>query len=211
MSALWDAIESSFTTWVQSIATVGPVGPPGPQGDVGPAGPQGPAGPAGPQGIQGSAGPIGPAGAQGPQGPAGPTGAQGLPGSSGPAGAQGPQGPAGPAGPQGPVGPAAPLSIGVSMQAGAWTLATADNGTMIRSTSAAAVNYTLPNNMPVGFNTLVKQGGAGQLTFVAAAGATMTAFGNKSKTAGQFAEATLIVEANVGGSAAAWALGGNVV
>lgn len=208
MSALWDAIESSFTSWVQSVATAGPTGPAGPQGPIGPAGPQGPAGPAGPQGAQGPAGAVGPAGAQGPAGPAGPAGAQGP---TGPAGIQGAQGSAGPAGPQGPVGPAAPLSITVSSQAAAYTLATGDNGTMIRATSAAAVNYTLPNNMPVGFNVLVKQVGAGQITFVPASGATMTAFGGKSKTAGQFAEATLIVEANAGGSAAVWALGGNVV
>lgn len=220
MSALWDAIESSFSNWVVSVVPAGSPGPAGPAGPQGIQGPAGNAGAQGPAGADGAQGPAGPAGAQGPSGlagapgvagpagPAGPTGAQGPAGS---AGAAGPAGPTGPQGAVGPQGPAASLSIGVSGQAAAYTYTLADNGTMIRATGSAAVNHTLLNNMPVGFNVLVKQVGVGQVTFVPASGATMTAFGGKTKTAGQFAEVTLIVEANVGGAAAVWALGGNVI
>jgi len=83
----------------------------------------------------------------------------------------------------------------VTSQAAAYTLAAADNGTVVTSESASAVNWTLPPSMPVGFNVVVIQNGAGQVTFVPGAGVTLSNRGGKTKTAGQFAEVALLVTA----------------
>lgn len=201
MSALWNAIESSFSDWVMSIVPAGPAGPAGPQGPAGAQGPAGPTGPAGPQGAAGATGAQGAAGPAGPQGASGPAGAAGPAGPQGPQGVAGAQGPAGPAGPQGPAG-TSPTSVVVTSQPAAYTFTTADNGTLVTSESAAAVNWTLPPtsglgpNNGVGFNIVVIQNGAGQVTFVPGSGVTLNNRGGKTKTAGQFAEVALVVTAN---------------
>ncbi len=120
MSALWDAIESSFSSWVQSIVPVGP------------------------------------------QGPAG----------------------------------ISPTSVVVTSQTASYTFVVADNGTVVTSESAVAVNWTLPLNMPVGFNVIVIQNGVGQVTFVPGAGVTLNKRARMGKTAAQFAEVALLVTAS---------------
>lgn len=140
----------------------------------------------------------GPAGAQGPQGP------QGNPGS------QGPQGPQGPTGPQGPAGPLAADVSTEDIAGTAYTVAAADLGKRKRTTNAGAVSITLPNDLEQGFSVLLCQAGAGQITFAPAAGAMLHNRAGYTKTAGQWSEVSLVVDANAGGSAAVWVLSGDM-
>jgi hypothetical protein len=84
----------------------------------------------------------------------------------------------------------------VTSQAAAYAFVAADNGTVVTSQSATAVNWTLPPGMPVGFNVVVIQDGAGQVTFVPGTGVTLNNRGGHTKTAGQFAEVALLVTAS---------------
>ena len=70
-----------------------------------------------------------------------------------------------------------------------YTLAASDNGCMLRVT--AGVTITLPS-LPVGFNVGVVQEGASQVTF-AASGTALHQRQSYTKTAGQYAVVTLIV------------------
>ena len=103
-----------------------------------------------------------------------------------------------------------PLSVGSSVQTGAFSLTSGDNGTVIYFNAAANATITLPNNLPAGFNVIVGQVGAGQATFVPAAGAMLNARLSKTKTAGQYAEVSLVVRSNVGGAAATYLLAGDI-
>lgn len=69
---------------------------------------------------------------------------------------------------------------------------------------------TLPNDREQGFSFLLCQAGAGQVTFAAAAGATLHSRIGYLKTAGQWSEVSLTVDSNSGGTAAAWVLSGDV-
>lgn len=91
-----------------------------------------------------------------------------------------------------------------------YTFSSTDYGKPVTLTNAAAITVTLPNNLPKGWNTIVYQGGVGQVTFSAASGATLVNHGGHSKTGGQYAMATLMVMSNSGGSNAVIALGGDV-
>jgi hypothetical protein len=134
------------------------------------------------------------------QGPAGPQGPQGVPG---------PQGAAGPQGPQGAAGPLAAAVTVEDVAGTAYTVVAADLGKRKRTTNAGAVTVTLPNNLEQGFSFLLCQAGAGQVTFTAAAGATLHSRPGYSKTAGQWSEVSLIVDSNSGGSSAVWLLSGD--
>lgn len=92
-------------------------------------------------------------------------------------------------------------------QGGVYALQLSDNGGVVRATGSSAVNYTLPATLPRGFSCGVLQTGAGQVTFLPAAGATLTSFGGATRTGGQHAFVTLVVEANAGGAAAYVLLG----
>jgi hypothetical protein len=71
----------------------------------------------------------------------------------------------------------------------------------MRCTSGSAVTITLPNNLPVNFNVMLIQAGAGQIAFSFATGATLVNCQSHTKTAGQHATALLLVTANSGGAA----------
>lgn len=90
-----------------------------------------------------------------------------------------------------------------------YTFLASDNGKQVTLTNASAINATLPNNLPKGWNCLVYQGGAGQVTFSAASGATLRNRLSLTKTAGQYAMVTLMVMSNSGGSSAVVVLGGD--
>lgn len=90
-----------------------------------------------------------------------------------------------------------------------YTLTSSDNGTIVEFTNGSAITLTLPNNMPVGFNVIIAQAGAGQITFSAASGATLRNRQNFTKTAAQWAVMTLYVRTNAGGAAAEYVLGGD--
>lgn len=84
-----------------------------------------------------------------------------------------------------------------------------DRGRVVRLTNAASITVTLPNSAPVGFYCSWGQGGAGQITFSPASGATLVNRQSHTKSAGQHAQGGLIVYENSGGSAAQWTLSGD--
>lgn len=90
-----------------------------------------------------------------------------------------------------------------------YTLQASDSGKIVECTNGAAITVTLPNSLPVGFCCTVVQGGAGAVTFSAASGATLRNRQSHTKTAGQWAGATLYVRTNSGGSAAEYVLNGD--
>ncbi len=99
--------------------------------------------------------------------------------------------------------------VPVTTKTGAYTLAAADNGSLIRYNSASGATFTLPATMPVGYNIMISQPGAGQVTFSAATGATLINRSSFTKTAGQYGAVSLVVVDNTGGSAAVWLLAGD--
>lgn len=138
--------------------------------------------------------------------------AQGPAGPAGPQGSDGPQGPQGAAGVQGPQGDPGPLAASVTTEdvtATAYTLQAADLGKVKRTTNASAVTVTLPNSFDPGFSVLVRQAGAGRISFAAASGATLHNRSGGDKTAGQWSEVSLTVDANGDGNSAVWVLSGD--
>ena len=144
----------------------GPIGAPGaagPQGTTGSNGPPGITGPAGATGLTGTAGPTGPTGpigntgAPGATGPAGTTGPAGATGLTGTAGATGPTGPIGNTGAPGATGPqGTPGADGTNGQAATVTIGTTTTGaagtsanvTNSGTSSAADLNFTIPQGVP---------------------------------------------------------------
>ena len=90
-----------------------------------------------------------------------------------------------------------------------YTLVASDTGRVVECSNAAAITLTLPANASVGFCCAVVQGAAGQITLTPASGATLRHRQSHTKTAGQWAGATLYVRTNSGGSAAEWVLMGD--
>ena len=84
-----------------------------------------------------------------------------------------------------------------------------DRGRVVRLTNASAITVTLPNDAAVGFYCSWGQGGAGQITFSPASGATLVNRQNHTKSAGQHAQGGFIVYANSGGTSAQWTLTGD--
>lgn len=84
-----------------------------------------------------------------------------------------------------------------------------DSGRIIDHANAAPITVTLPNSAPVGFCVTYVQSGAGQVTFSPASGASLRNRQSHTKTAGQWAETTLYVRSNSGGSSAEYVLGGD--
>ena len=72
------------------------------------------------------------------------------------------------------------------------TLAATDNAEIIQSNAASAITVTIPAGLPTGFNCMVLQYGAGQITFSPAAGVTIINRNNYNKTIGQYALATVL-------------------
>lgn len=72
------------------------------------------------------------------------------------------------------------------------TLAATDNSEVIRSDAASAISVTIPAGLPSGFNCMVLQYGAGQITFSPAAGVTLINRNNYNKTIGQYALVTVL-------------------
>lgn len=87
--------------------------------------------------------------------------------------------------------------------------ADSDRGRMIECNNASGITVTLPNSAPVGFYCSVYQGGAGQITFTPASGATRVNRQSHTKSAGQWAGCGLKVWRNSGGNTAQWVLTGD--
>ena len=100
----------------------------------------------------------------------------------------------------------------VTTQSGTtYTLAAADCGTLVRTTSASAVTITAPNSLGVGCTIAIEQAGAGQVTVSAGTGATLHSAHSYTKTSAQWAIIGLTVETNSGGTAAVYILTGDGV
>ena len=72
-----------------------------------------------------------------------------------------------------------------------YTLVPSDNGKVITLNNPLAITLTVPSGLSAGFNCLVVQLGAGVITFTAS-GTTIYNRGTKTKTAGQYAIATIV-------------------
>lgn len=95
---------------------------------------------------------------------------------------------------------------GVSAPAGTtYTLQTSDAGKLVTPTSGSAVTVTVAAGLGAGFQCVVVQAGAGQVTLSAGAGVTINP-STVSKTASQYAAVTLIAIA-----ADSFVLAGNAV
>lgn len=92
----------------------------------------------------------------------------------------------------------------------AYTLLATDNGKVVDLTNALAITLTLPNSLAAGFNCLIAQGGAGQVTFSGGAGSTVHQRSGLTKTAGQWSVVSLYVRTNSGGAAAEYVLSGDM-
>jgi hypothetical protein len=79
----------------------------------------------------------------------------------------------------------------VTSKSAGFSLAAADNGTVINMTSASAVTITIPAGLPDGFNCMVFQSGAGQITF-SGSGITLINRSGYTKSIGQNALITVL-------------------
>lgn len=73
-----------------------------------------------------------------------------------------------------------------------YSLAATDNSEVIQSNAASAITVTIPAGLPTGFNCMVLQYGAGQITFSPASGVTIINRNSYNKTIGQYALATVL-------------------
>jgi hypothetical protein len=100
---------------------------------------------------------------------------------------------------------------GLNSQVGTtYTLAATDHGQIIELNNASAITLTLPNSLPIGFNCMIAQVGAGQVTLSTAAGANMRNRQTLTKTAGQWAEISIRVRTNAGGNIAEYVVSGDM-
>lgn len=79
---------------------------------------------------------------------------------------------------------------------GSHTTTNANRNAILRSTSATPITITIPATIAVGERFDVVQSGAGQITFAAGAGATLSSRDNKLKIAGQHGAATVLCVAS---------------
>jgi hypothetical protein len=73
-----------------------------------------------------------------------------------------------------------------------YSLAATDNSEVIQSNAASTITITIPAGLPTGFNCMILQYGAGQITFAGASGVTIINRNNYTKTIGQYALATVL-------------------
>lgn len=96
----------------------------------------------------------------------------------------------------------------VTTQTASYTLVAADCGSVIRMDSTSAMTLTLPGNLAIGFNVTIIQSNTGQVTLATSGSATLVSYDSYTKTAGQYAEVSLVISTNAGGTAAKYVLGG---
>mgnify|MGYP007131912270 FL=1 len=78
-----------------------------------------------------------------------------------------------------------------------YTAALTDNRRRIIFSNAGATTFTIPNNVPVGWECVIVQVGTGQVT-VAVTGGSLLHFENHTKLAGRYAQAYLFCYSNAG-------------
>lgn len=93
----------------------------------------------------------------------------------------------------------APLTAEINNQSGTtYTIQASDNGKIVVLNNASAITVTVPNSLTAGFNCLLVQKGAGQVTVSAAASGNLRNYNGDNKLAGQYATASLFIESNGG-------------
>ena len=102
-----------------------------------------------------------------------------------------------------------PFTAGISgittTSSTSYTLSAADNGTIINFTSGSAITLNTVSGLGANFACTIVQNGAGQITFVAGSGTTISSYASATKTSGQYAVTTLFAPV-----ANAFILAGNV-
>ncbi len=84
------------------------------------------------------------------------------------------------------------FSANINAQSGTtYTLVSTDNGKILNFTNSTAGTITLPSTLPAGFNCMVLQNGAGQLTFTGS-GVTVNNRNAFNKSAGQYSIVTIL-------------------
>ncbi len=73
-----------------------------------------------------------------------------------------------------------------------YTVVASDLGRVIKMNSASATTVTIPASLGAGFNCLILQEGAGQVTITVGAGATLRNGNSHTKTQGQWATVTVL-------------------
>lgn len=73
-----------------------------------------------------------------------------------------------------------------------YQIAATDNSEVVQSNASSAITVTIPAGLPTGFNCMVLQYGAGQITFSPASGVTIINRNSYNKTIGQYALATVL-------------------
>lgn len=106
---------------------------------------------------------------------------------------------------------AVPLLTVQTIAGTTYTLLLTDMGNLLRFTSASAVSVTCPADLPEGFNVIIKQGGAGSVTLVAASGATLENEHDEFVTAEESAVIGVIVDANSDDASANYLVFGSTV
>lgn len=91
-----------------------------------------------------------------------------------------------------------------------YTLLSTDSLKIVSISNASAITVTLPSTLSAGFNCIVGQEGAGQITFAAGSGATVHSPGDALKTALRYSFVNAFVLTNTNGTSAAWRLGGDL-
>ena len=90
----------------------------------------------------------------------------------------------------------APRDVTIDTKTVQYTLVTGDNSKLIELNFSAGNNIIIPTNtaqpFPIGAQIILSQYGAGQVTVVPDTGVTLRSSGGKTKTAAQYAMATLI-------------------
>ena len=79
-----------------------------------------------------------------------------------------------------------------------YTLVAADNGKVVTLNHSSAITLTIPTGLGDGFNCLLVQKGAGQVTIAAASGVTISNRSSETKTAGRYGIVTVV---NIGSEA----------
>ena len=106
--------------------------------------------------------------------------------------------------------PLAPRAVLINEQVtNFYTFQPLDTGYLVRLVSGAPITAFLPNNLPVGWNCLIEQGGNGQVSFSGPGGTSITNRLAQFRTAGQFAVVSLYVRRNDDGHSAVYNLTGD--
>ena len=91
----------------------------------------------------------------------------------------------------------------VNVQTGiTYTIALSDQSCIVTLNNASAITVTVPNTLPVGFQCVLIQLGAGQVSVAAASGAGLANAHNSFKLYGQYSVGSLLTLTNSGGSSA---------